>query len=131
MACAPSSTANPDQHATTPCWDAHKCLPASPACLISKMEVSNRSCQAVAPVRSVASMNAVPSLLPWWGNMGRPCVSKPLGAQQAEPIAKAKRSFPAAPACLLPLYSTLLPASFPHTNPLNPTALTRMRCVAS
>ena len=32
--------------------------------LISKMQVSNRSCQAWAPTRSVASRNAVPSLLP-------------------------------------------------------------------
>ena len=32
--------------------------------LISKMQVSKRSCQAWAPTRSVASRNAVPSLLP-------------------------------------------------------------------
>ena len=39
-------------------------LPHPPSCLISNTQVSKRSCQACAPTRSVASMKAVPSLLP-------------------------------------------------------------------
>ena len=41
----------------------------SPSCLISKMQVSKRSCQACARTRSVASMKAVPSLLPCTGGV--------------------------------------------------------------
>lgn len=83
-------------------------LPASassPSYLISKTQVSKRSCQACAPTRSVASMNAVPSLLPCpagvcrWGEVRH---------ERASAVAQASRNS--------------APAVHPHSHPSPPSA---------